>query len=184
MANIFNRQSHDPSTKVRGVAKRGREDLDRSLKKANKKTRPYSTTRTLPAVQTPSKGQQDTPQFSGQVSKHRGTVDARASNISDAPSRPDAQTTKETSARFKPLSVSLSGHKTTTPNGDVLHSPSQGNGFNDPPQPLPEFRQIILPPLTGEIKQAQKWANMLSGIRNEERSVCAVVSKTIRYASE
>ncbi|TFK87618.1 hypothetical protein K466DRAFT_645800 [Polyporus arcularius HHB13444] len=47
---------------------------------------------------------------------------------------------------------------------------------------VPALRPITLPPSLAQRKRVHRWAVILSGLSNEERAVCALVSRAFRYA--
>ncbi|KAI0771153.1 hypothetical protein BD413DRAFT_476339 [Trametes elegans] len=54
--------------------------------------------------------------------------------------------------------------------------------FPGPNAALPGLRSITLPPPLAQRKRVNCWAVILSGLSDEERAACALVSRTFRYA--
>lgn len=107
-----------------------------------------------------------------------------------------AQTISMSGKRFKPLKVTrpLSAtlddrNGSRRPQGNepanntVKPSPLWHLDFPAPPEP-PLLSAITIPPPLSHRKLVQHWAVILSGLSDEERLRCCLVSKLIRYAGE
>ncbi|KLO12214.1 hypothetical protein SCHPADRAFT_875780 [Schizopora paradoxa] len=174
--------------------KRGRESFEISSNTSKKKPRTdIAVARTPQRSSAPqiAKRHRDTSQPADLVPKPVRDADTRINPVqpSKAVSRPHRQAEKVQGrglgrAPFKPLPIA-NGTKSTASNGSLndflQHLPLSVNPYDRAPV-SPVFKLITLLPTSISIMEAQKWAIILSGLDDEERIACSLVSKAFRYA--
>ncbi|OJT12767.1 hypothetical protein TRAPUB_10602, partial [Trametes pubescens] len=89
---------------------------------------------------------------------------------------------KPSAARIVPASATPSTKPTVPLKSKNVHCSLQYLDFPTELEELPTLRAITLPPPLAQRKRVTRWAVILSGLSDQERAVCALVSRTFRYA--
>lgn len=93
-------------------------------------------------------------------------------------------TAKPPAARITSASATPPTKPTTTPKPKDTHRSLEYLDFPIVLDELPTLHAITLPPPLAQRKRVACWAVILSGLSGEERAVCALVSRTFRYAGQ
>ncbi|KAL1950765.1 hypothetical protein VTO73DRAFT_5889 [Trametes versicolor] len=160
---------------------------------------PLSSSRTSSAVSRTQVAAQSTvlprrPSNTGDVSAPiravcttaKASIPAKPSPIPTAPAKRFKRlvvgTAKPPAARITPARATPPAKSTTTLQLKDTHRSLEYLDFPTVLDELPTLHAITLPPPLAQRKRVARWAVILSGLSGSERAVCALVSRTFRYA--